>query len=913
MMKHKLPANWIEMSSKTHPHRIYYFNIKTNQSSWNKPTVEQTEQIKKKSNGSSRKRKQSTQDNEINEVQSPTSEYNESKKQIFERKKLVAKRFVKQTQKKDNEEKETPQMKVIREKMLKRKEKNSPKTQSSISAKDAIKSQSLKVDETSSYTKEHGIHSNSKTNCTPQMQILLEKIQERNAKSSKTKKVEDVRKNMIYKQKVIKTRLRKKSGCKQEVDLEVISSPLKNRKEEEKQNNLKIAREKNLMNKRKSEENNSIETISTKSNRRSLKKNLGKERMEKLRESLSIKSDDNLNESICTSTNSSSIDLCGKLPNIYKNAEVRLVRLKERFLNDKTFVNKNLCTNKDKEAANSSTESITTVDDLIKQSNENSFYEEMDWEPLEDEKIMFEVQAVRTQLCTETNVNMSYNVPNNILKYPLLSEKQAKNYLYIVVDTNVFLTNIDTIELARETTFKTYDHSLIVIPWTVICELDYIKNDNGKSKPTILCVKARKAINYINKLFSLNQYVIGQTPEDVAKNKEKFSTDCPDDEILQTCLQIRDLGKSVVLLSYDINLCNKAMIYDIITLGKTDPFEKIDYLNASNHVNRSFSSSNKSNESLNLDSTSILCQELYLSDEIYEDIKSIIRDFLTVIVSKEMHTLYGDSWEKYVIIKPPWTTVTVLQCAVKHWIAAISESFERKAEIILKELLQIFKNTSDRKTLKENSYILNKCSDLAQMINIDKHSILMLRISKKIDELKEKCHNYEIEINDKKLCNAIGIENNIEEQERRAQKAFQYFEAAYVYARDMSGMAAEAIGMPCSFHYNILNPVPSIDYIKQIQPELAANVNKLLCSLSAVMEQVKNSCMDHRTLINLHQTLITFLPKTAPIEKNLIEIDIEPLDVYCCIKLRQDVLNIGLHQLQELSTHLCRLASYRCT
>lgn len=131
-------------------------------------------------------------------------------------------------------------MKAIREKMLKRKEKNSSKIQNSISAKDAIKSQSSKLDKTSSYTEEHDIHSNSKTNCTPQMQILLEKMQERNAKSSKTKKVEEVRKNMIYKQKIIKTRLRKKSGCKQEVDLEVISSPLKNRKEEEKQNNLKI-------------------------------------------------------------------------------------------------------------------------------------------------------------------------------------------------------------------------------------------------------------------------------------------------------------------------------------------------------------------------------------------------------------------------------------------------------------------------------------------------------------------------------------------------------------------------------------------------------------------------------------------------------------------------------------------------
>lgn len=65
------------------------------------------------------------------------------------------------------------------------------------------------------------------------------------------------------------------------------------------------------------------------------------------------------------------------------------------------------------------------------------------------------------------------------------------------------------------------------------------------------------------------------------------------------------------------------------------------------------------------------------------------------IVSKEMCALYGESWEKYVILKPPWTTVTVLQCAVKHWIAAVSESFSRReAEVILKELLQIFKDRS---------------------------------------------------------------------------------------------------------------------------------------------------------------------------------------------------------------------------
>lgn len=85
--------------------------------------------------------------------------------------------------------------------------------------------------------------------------------------------------------------------------------------------------------------------------------------------------------------------------------------------------------------------------------------------------------------------------------------------------------------------------------------------------------------------------------------------------------------------------------------------------------------------------------------------QDLIKKKFLQIVSKEMHMLYGDSWEKYVIIKPPWTTVTVLQCAVKHWIAAISESFERKAEVILKELLQIFKNTSGNLIIYVNKMI----------------------------------------------------------------------------------------------------------------------------------------------------------------------------------------------------------------
>lgn len=56
-----------------------------------------------------------------------------------------------------------------------------------------------------------------------------------------------------------------------------------------------------------------------------------------------------------------------------------------------------------------------------------------------------------------------------------------------------------------------------------------------------------------------------------------------------------------------------------------------------------------------------------------------------------MSEIYGETeWKLYIIIKPPWTIATALKCTIKHWIAAINESFQRRAEHMLKELLQVF-------------------------------------------------------------------------------------------------------------------------------------------------------------------------------------------------------------------------------
>lgn len=97
--------------------------------------------------------------------------------------------------------------------------------------------------------------------------------------------------------------------------------------------------------------------------------------------------------------------------------------------------------------------------------------------------------------------------------------------------------------------------------------------------------------------------------------------------------------------------------------------------------------------------------------------------FYPQLVAKEMQNLFGDQWEMYVIIRPPWSVVTVLKCALKHWIAAISESFLRGAESILKELSNFITGVPvGGRKLKDVSYFLEKCSDLIQSLKPDKYT-----------------------------------------------------------------------------------------------------------------------------------------------------------------------------------------------
>ncbi|KAK0177029.1 hypothetical protein PV328_001119 [Microctonus aethiopoides] len=595
-------------------------------------------------------------------------------------------------------------------------------------------------------------------------------------------------------------------------------------------------------------------------------------------------------------------------PNIYNNAEERLRSLRNKLESESQAV-------MEKRRLEFTNEPDTTLESFI--NTAHTYYEEMEWEPVVEDRIFHEIQTVRAQL----NYNATEKAPMDEVAGNILSlsecdgEINDRRALYIVIDTNVFLTNLEIVEKARDTIFKRYGRPIVVIPWTTIRELDFIKDDKTNIRPESLKAKARRAIRFLNQHFSAKHpRVLGQTPHDVALNKCKFSIECPDDEILQACLQIRISKNTVVLLSYDRNLCNKAMIHDIMTLGRDDNFEKIDLITE-------FDSKNESNSVINLKNTgknteeleSLLTKELAISEELYEEITSVLTSFLTIIVAKEMENLFGDNWERYTITKPPWRTVDVLKCALKHWIAAVSDSFVRRAESILKKLHEITKKSERNRSLNDVGYIIQLCFDLVQCLRGDKHPNILTKFTVAIDKLRKKHQESFKKIQEYELNDEVGSSISEEEQEVRATAAFCCFKNIYDIARDVCGIVSYSMKISCPFSYNKDNRILRINDIKNRRPEVTANVNRLLSILITALEDIQDLSINHPYIIALYNALKTLHDSLLPYTGKELEDTLSPSDIYFCLKRKEESLKIGVRQLQELSTHFCRMATFQAT
>lgn len=128
----------------------------------------------------------------------------------------------------------------------------------------------------------------------------------------------------------------------------------------------------------------------------------------------------------------------------------------------------------------------------------------------------------------------------------------------LVIDTNFLLRNLPVLKELHELGPR-YGH-VIVIPWAVVQELDGIK----KYKDAV-AFAARTATRWLYELFAASDhYIVGQRIKDRLP-EYKFTSG--DDLILECCLFYKEIKQvSTVLLSNDVNLCNKTLINDIPTV-----------------------------------------------------------------------------------------------------------------------------------------------------------------------------------------------------------------------------------------------------------------------------------------------------------------------------------------------------------
>lgn len=81
---------------------------------------------------------------------------------------------------------------------------------------------------------------------------------------------------------------------------------------------------------------------------------------------------------------------------VYRNVETRLKRLRNRILKDAVY-ERNVTLNGNKSQSQQSKEpdiKRMTKDKLIEQGKQEVLYEEIDWEPMNDEEIALEVLSI---------------------------------------------------------------------------------------------------------------------------------------------------------------------------------------------------------------------------------------------------------------------------------------------------------------------------------------------------------------------------------------------------------------------------------------------------------------------------------------------------------------------------------------
>lgn len=281
--------------------------------------------------------------------------------------------------------------------------------------------------------------------------------------------------------------------------------------------------------------------------------------------------------------------------------------------------------------------------------------------------------------------------------------------LFIVIDTNVLIDHLNFISDLRDSHIPAHGKPVLVFPWVVMQELDYLKTGKTASASMSLSTakKARESVKYLfHCLQSSHPRIMGQTPTQARLASREFVAESNDDRVLQCCLQCQNNYQDclVVLLSNDKNLCNKAVIMGIKSFTQQNILSALPALGGI--VRSPIENDRKADKPRNHNSNRRQPVETWNQsqtpakpvendanslDDVYCKVKSLIKESLSIILEREMKAVYDDIWLTIVFKKPPWTLKDVLECIKKHWIAVFGQIYNRS---LIKSVENLLHNIS---------------------------------------------------------------------------------------------------------------------------------------------------------------------------------------------------------------------------
>lgn len=360
------------------------------------------------------------------------------------------------------------------------------------------------------------------------------------------------------------------------------------------------------------------------------------------------------------------------------------------------------------------------------------------------------------------------------------SEESLPTYshpLFIVVDTNVLLSNLNFVIELKDYPVHGIGLPVLMIPWIVFQELDSLKdsvkryhhqkNRDGSERYHDLSVLARKAINSIGKcLDGEHPRVKGQSIMEASINIEGFKKINNDDSIIHCALglKVRAPKSNIVVLSNDRNLCNKSIVVGIKAFSnsnilnslkkmandgsfidlKTNANKLVSQMNLDVPIRPTIRSStltsipsyspppNQSNKSNNNGKKTSTAAEIEKTrnDYIFCEVQYALRDIFAKIIETEMIEAYDkDLWLAIVKIKPPWVLDNTLVLFEKHWIAVFGNLVDRDLKGTILKLQDIH---SDLKSCRL------KITSLKRMLQVGLEILLSFQKHSKYDGLVPK-------------------------------------------------------------------------------------------------------------------------------------------------------------------------------